>query len=125
MDSLLDTNISGVPKDYYLSCYYVIDSHLRYISLVDHDLFHLHYVDSDVVGQKIAESKKEHEFDAFVYNKSKPICSMQSNYENIENKKIRVVRIKTSSGNPISRKAKKPYEKSILTRYSNNNKKLF
>lgn len=126
MDSLLlNSNISGIEKGCYISCYYVVDSHLRYISLCDTSLFYLHYVDSDCVGQMIKQSSNEHDFDSYVHNQNKPIFSMHSNYENIDNKKIRVVSIKTSTGNPIMKKHKKPENINILTRYSNNNKKLF
>ena len=126
MDSLLlDSSISGIENGYYISCYYVVDNHLRYISLCDANLFYLHYADSDCVGQKIKQSSNEHDFDAYVYNQNKPIFSMCSNYENIDNKNIRIVSIKTSTGNPITRKPKTPENINILTRYSNNNKKLF
>lgn len=125
MDYLFDTEITGVEVGYELSCCYVIDSHLRYVSLSDSQYYYLHYVDSYVVGQNIANSENEHEFDSYVLNQNKPIQSMQSSFENLDNKRVRVVRLKTLSGNPLSKKPKKSISNNIITRYSNNNNKLF
>lgn len=125
MDCLLIDSLSGVPEKFELSCYYVVDNHLRYISMADTTYFYLHYVDSYVVGQKICESKNEYDFDAYVFNHSKPILNMNSLFENLENRRMRVVSVKTYSGNPISRKPKKSESANIMTRYINNNKKLF
>ncbi len=125
MDYLFDKEITGIQTGYELSCCYIVDSHLRYVSLADAELYYLHYVDAYKVGQNIADSENEYEFDVYVLSQNKPIQSMKSTFENLENRIIRVVRLKTTTGNPLSKKPKKATEDNIITRYSNKNNKLF
>ena len=125
MDYLFDTEITGIQSGYELSCCYIVDSHLRYVSLSDMHYYYLHYVDSYKVGQNIAESDNEHEFDSYVLDQNKPIQGMQSTFENLDNRRVRVVRLKTITGNPLSKKPKKSTSDNIMTRYVNKNNKLF
>lgn len=125
MDYLFDKEITGIQTGYELSCCYIVDSHLRYVSLTDAELYYLHYVDAYKVGQDIADSENEYEFDVYVLSQNKPIQSMKSTFENLENRIIRVVHLKTTTGNPLSKKPKRATEDNIITRYSNKNNKLF
>lgn len=126
MDYLFETSITNIPKNYYVSCYYVVDNHLWYVSLYNKQTYYLHYVNSFKVEDLIKESDNEYEFDSYVLSVNKPIKYMTCKFENINNQETRVVTVKTDHGNPIARKPKTPEQKTIITRYTNNNKnKLF
>ena len=126
MDYLFDTALTKIPKDYLVSCYFIVDNHLWYVSLYREKYFRLHYVDSFKVEELLKESTNEYEFDAYVLSVNRPIKYMECKFDTIHNTEVRVVTVKTESGNPKIRKSKKAEERTIITRYSSNNKnKLF
>lgn len=122
MDYLFDRTVTNIPKDYSISCYYIVDNHLRFVSLNKSKYFYLHYVDSFQLGERIRKSDNEYTFDVYVITLNKPILTAKSEFS----EDSRVVRITTPSGNPLSKKNKKPQENTVITRYLGNNKnKLF
>ena len=124
MDYLFNTTLI-VPKSYSVSCYYIVDDHLKYVSLKNNKSFYLYSIDSDVLGKELRDSENELTLDCYVLESSKPIIKQESKYESVLDKIIRVVRIKTGFGNPLARKPKQTTERSIITRYISKKKKLF
>ena len=125
MDSLFKYEIRGVPDNYILSCYYIVDNSLQYVSLSEEGYVYLHFVDTNIVGDAIMYSKDFGKLDQYVYNKNKPIISMDCNYEKVNNAETRVVRIVSESGNPKCKKHKEVSERTVYNRYQNKGKKLF
>ena len=125
MDYLFNTIVTDIPKGYRISCYYILDSHLRFISLYKTDYYYFHYIDSYKVGEFIIDSANEYDFDVYVFNIAKPIISQKSEAVKINGSDARVVEVVSQSGNPIIRKSRKHEEKNIITRYQTNGKKLF
>lgn len=125
MDYLFNTTLKNIPKSYTISCYYIVDDNLKYISLKNNNTFFLYSVDSDSLGTELKESSNELQFDCHVLNASKPVVTQKSCYEKILDKIFRVVRVKSSFHNPLSRKPKQTTDKTILNRYITNKKKLF
>ena len=77
------------------------------------------------MGELIQKSQNEYEFDVYVLKTSKPIISQKSEIEVVNKKESRVVTVRTYSGNPLEKKKKQKEEKTIITRYQSNGKKLF
>ena len=123
MDYLLNKVLTKVPEPYMISCYYIIDQHLKFVSLKDVEYFYFHYVDSYKVGELIFKSANEYEFDSYVLKTSKPIILQRSYME--KDTDIRIVEVTSRSGNPMIIKKKQEQPKKIITRYQSNGKKLF
>ena len=125
MDYLFSKVVTNIPEQFEISCYYIIDNHLKFISLYQNKYFYFHYVDSYKVGELIQKSQNEYEFDVYVLKTSKPIISQKSEIEVVNKKESRVVTVRTYSGNPLEKKKKQKEEKTVITRYQSNGKKLF
>lgn len=125
MDYLFNKSIKDIPKAYTISCYYIIDEHLKYVSLKNNNVFYLHIINADSLGELLQNNDNEMFFDMYVLLNNKPIQTQKSGYENVLDKLKRVVTIKTIFNNPLSRKSKKSQEDNIITRYITNRKKLF
>ena len=125
MEYLFNKYLKEIPESFNISCYYIIDNSLRYISLKEDNLYFLHYVDNIEIGEVILSSDNEMTFDSFVLSKNLPILSQKSSYENIDDTTSRVVSIETAKGNYNFIKRKPATEKNIIVRNSNGQKKLF
>lgn len=125
MEFLFKFLISDISETDNVSCYYVVDDVLRYISLQNDVLYNLHYIDADKVGPCIKEEENEYSFDYYVLNLNKPIKSQVCTFEKVNNKNSRLVSIKTVSGNPMLRKPRKSEEPVIINKYHTQNRKLF
>ena len=125
MEYLLKFNLNNIPETYELNCYYIVDNRLQYVSLSDEEYFYLHFVESSNIGDSIFQNENQGKLDKYVYNMNKPIISMDCGYENVNDSDIRVVKIISVSGNPMSKKHRKPEEKTVLNRYQQKGKKLF
>lgn len=125
MDSLFKYQLSDIPDNYTLSCYYVVDDSLHYVSLLDESYHYLHLVDTNSIGDVVAHSVNIGDLDKYVYNMNKPITSMTCSFEKVSQEFVRVVRIVSVSGNPKCRKHKEVSERYVYNRYQNKGKKLF
>ena len=121
MDSPFNSVIENVPKTSMLSTYYVVDSELRYVSINNADVFYLHYVDTNILGDVIDDSKYEGCLDYLVINLNKPIEYQNSRYY----ESIRVVETKSVSGNNKLLKHKKSSSRDSITRLNTTKNKLF
>ena len=125
MDYLFNKSIKDIPKAYTISCYYIIDEHLKYVSLKNNDVFYLHIINADSLGELLQNNDNEMFFDMYVLLNNQPIQSQESRYENVFDKIKRVITIKTMFNNPLSRKNKETQNSNIISRYITNRKKLF
>lgn len=111
-----------VPKDKTVSSYYIVDNDLRYVSLHENGIYILSYVDNSKTGEKILMSQNEYDFDYFVIKNHEPLYSMTCDIKY----DIRYVELKTCSGNFKYKKARKPKEDTVLSKYTNKHQnKLF
>ena len=121
MDYLLDKEVI-VPNEYVLSCYYIVNSQLQYVSLYKDEDFLLMLVDANTVSDTVYSDSKEGRLDYYVLSSLKPIVLQTSKYDN--NKK-RVVEIITARKNIKSLKPKKSTDREIITRNFSSKKSLF
>jgi hypothetical protein len=125
MDYLFNNIIINQTDKYYITCYYIVDDNLRYVSIKDCDMFYLHYVDTDEIGESFEESNNEGDLDYKVIELNSPILSQTSTIGNINNKDIRIVKTVTVSGNNRIIKPKQSSDRNIIKRYKSNQNKLF
>ena len=121
MDYLLEKEII-VPEDYSLSCYYIVNNQLQYVSLYKDRDFLLSIVDTNTASEVIYTDNKEGRLDYFVLSSLKPIVSQTSRYDDT---KKRVVRITTTRKNVNILKPKKSTDREIIIREFSSRKSLF
>ena len=125
MDYLFLDNLSGIPKNNKASSFYLVDKELRYVSFHDSELYYLSYVDCDKIHEIIKETDNEYELDYFVIEQCKPILSQECFFEVRKGETVRIVNTRTVTGNYVYKKPKEKKEGTIITRFSDKNKKLF
>jgi len=121
MDFLLEKAVI-IPKDYDLSCYYIVDNQLQYVSLYKDEDFLLSIVDADRTSDIVYTDTKEGRLDYYVLSAVKPIISQTSTYDA---DKKRVVRISTKRKNVNTLKRKKSTDREIIMRDFSSKKSLF
>lgn len=125
MDSLFNTVLQNIPEKYEITCYYIVDDDLRYVSIHNADTFYLHYVDTDRISDVIKSCDLEGAFDYCIISLNKPIEYQKSNYEDIRGSLVRVVRTKSCTGNQKIIKHKESSDRQILNRFISKRKSLF
>lgn len=121
MDYIFNNVITNISDNEFISCYYIVDDDLKYISIYDSDIYYLHYIDNTDMGELIMQSGFEGELDYNVLKLSSPIEFQISTFE----KDARIVKIKTLSGNAKILKQKKSTHRTVLIRNTTKRNRLF
>lgn len=125
MEFLFEKELLNVPIDFKIEAFYIIDNRMAYVSLFNGTMYHLNYVDTDSVGEKVMESKSTSDFDIYIIKSNQPVISQSCCFELVFGDYVRIVRTKTFSGNPKVKKPKEASERDVIVRYKTDRKKLF
>ena len=125
MDFLFEQTLFNVPENNILSTCYIVDNSLRYVSLYSADMFYLHYVDTNVVGEKVMSDANEGHFDYQIISLNAPVNCVKSNYAAIKDVSVRVVKVETVTGNIRTLKPKESSKRNIISRHLTKKNKLF
>lgn len=126
MAYLFDSLILNNQNDRFeITCYYIVDDDLKYVSLRGASVFFLHYVDTNRIGEEIQQSISDSDFDCFVISLHAPIETISSKFEKVNDKDTRVVRVVTKHGDNRIKKPKHNSDRNIIVRYKSSRNKLF
>lgn len=124
MDYLFKDTIFNIPENNVLSSCYIIDNSLKYVSLHSADMFYLHYVDTDIIGEMVRSDAAEGSFDYQIVSLNSPVKDVKSSYAEIRDIPVRVVRIDTVTGNIRTLKPKESSTRNIISRHFTKKNKL-
>lgn len=117
MDFLLNDALPKIKNIQDVDCLYVVNEHLKYVSMRNNNKLALYQVDSDGLTDLVESVIVGETLDSTVISSICNVCSVSSKFETVSSQKKRVVSIKTSSGDFQVRKKASPKDQEVVSRY--------